>query len=146
MSLMDLLLNAPSAQDRYQQIAGLGDMASPYAGGNTPSELGSYTGGGKPIDWIEQALQATGHGLRWTDELAELMRRESGGDPHAYNDTPVASGEHAQGLFQTIPSTFAAHNVLHGQITDPVANAAAAIDYIWGRYGNPNGLPSSGGY
>ncbi len=113
--------------------------------GNPGTDTGSYGGG--PRGWVNEAIDITGVNQSWLKPLMQLMGRESGGDPNAYNDTPVASGQHAQGLFQTIPSTFQAYNEPGlGGINDPVANAVAAINYIVSRYGNPGNLPTSGGY
>jgi SLT domain-containing protein len=116
-----------------------------------PTSLSDLASGpvpkGKPRQWINKALDITNSPESWAAPLYDLMMRESGGDPRAYNDTAVASGEHAQGLFQTIPSTFQAHNKPGlGGINNPVSNAVAAIRYIMGRYGSPFNLPSSGGY
>lgn len=132
-------------------------QSRPESGGNLqaliPLLLGGGGGGGAapagggPNKWIARALNITNSPMAWQDELHALMMRESGGNPRAYNDTAVASGQHAQGLFQTIPSTFDAYNIDRlGGIYNPVANAVAAIRYIKSRYGNPMNLPSSGGY
>lgn len=146
MSLLEELVNGPSAAEQYLSMApmlGGGLQAGALGGGYGPTP----TTGGNPRAWVTEALDITNSPLSWRRPLMELMRRESGGDPNAYNDTPVASGEHAQGLFQTIPSTFEAHDLPRlGGINDPVSNAVAAIRYIIGRYGSPFNLPESGGY
>ena len=143
MSLLEELINGPSAADQYLSMAPMLGIG----GGLSPRNATSVPVSGKPADWIQQALQITNSPMKWQGPLFELMMRESGGDPNARNDTPVASGQHAQGLFQTIPSTFAAHDSPRlGGINDPVSNAVAAIRYITGRYGSPYNLPESGGY
>ena len=142
MSLLDMLLQEGGAQQDYAQIQSLGAISTPQM--STPG--GAPMSGG-PRGWISQALDITNSPDKWVNPLYDLMMRESGGDPNARNSTPVASGEHAQGLFQTIPSTFAAHDSPRlGGINDPVSNAVAAIRYIVGRYGSPYNLPASGGY
>src|SRR5256885_12620282 len=69
---------------------------------------------------------------------------EPGVMPAAINltDSNARAGHPSQGLFQTIPSTFAAHALPgHGNILNPVDNAAAAIGYIVGRYGTVFNVP-----
>lgn len=141
MSLIDMLLNEDSANQKYAMLQSL-------TGGTQLGSLNnSVSTKGGPRGWINEALDITNSPDKWADPLYDLMMRESGGDPNARNSTAVASGEHAQGLFQTIPSTFEAHNLPRlGGINDPVANAVAAIRYIIGRYGSPYNLPASGGY
>jgi SLT domain-containing protein len=97
-------------------------------------------------------MSLTGVNQSWLKPLMKLVQHESGGNPNARNDTPVASGQHAQGLLQTIPSTFDAYNMnrLGNDITDPVQNAVAAIRYIMSRYGHVRKTPlfteGGGGY
>lgn len=146
MSLLEELINGPSAADQYLSMASMFGPAR-SSGSPGPGVPQGASPAGRPAQWINEALQATGAPRSWADELYDLMMRESGGDPRAYNDTPVASGQHAQGLFQTIPTTFRANREQGlGGIYNPVANAAAAINYIMGRYGSPMNLPESGGY
>ena len=141
MSLLDMLIGQDDAQSNYAMLQSLGGISS-----NSQVPSGAPMSGG-PRGWISQALDITNSPSKWVNPLYDLMMRESGGDPNARNSTPVASGEHAQGLFQTIPSTFQAHDLPRlGGINDPVSNAVAAIRYIIGRYGSPYNLPSSGGY
>ncbi|HEX5345961.1 MAG TPA: transglycosylase SLT domain-containing protein, partial [Pseudonocardiaceae bacterium] len=114
-----------------------------------------FTGGGAVRDWIEQALKLTGTPESWAGPLSVLIGRESGGNPNAINrtDSNAAAGHPSQGLMQTIPSTFQAYHQpgTSWNITDPVANIAAGINYIKARYGdilhvqqaNPN-LPPKG--
>lgn len=114
-----------------------------------------FTGSGAVKDWIQQALGLTGTPQSWAGPLSVLIGRESGGNPHAINrtDSNAAAGHPSQGLMQTIPSTFNAYHQpgTSWNITDPVANIAAGINYIKARYGsifnvqqaNPN-LPPKG--
>ena len=117
----------------------------------TPSVGATPTSGGSLGDWVRTAMSATGVDPSWYQGLMRLAQYESGGNPMAYNETPVASGQHAQGLFQTIPSTFQAHSMPgYGDINNPIANAIAAIRYILGRYGSVYNTPlfteGGGGY
>jgi hypothetical protein len=61
------------------------------------------------------------------------MQTESGGNPDAINlwDSNAKAGHPSQGLMQVIPSTFARWHVTgtSGNILDPLANIAAAINY-----------------
>lgn len=114
-----------------------------------------FTGSGAVKDWIEQAIKLTGTPESWAGPLSVLIGRESGGNPNAINrtDSNAAAGHPSQGLMQTIPSTFNAYHQpgTSWNITDPVANIAAGINYIKARYGsifnvqqaNPN-LPPKG--
>lgn len=145
-----MLLDQGGPQADYAKLQSLTDMlggsrtnGSPNMGAMGPGDPSADS----PRGWVNEAMDITGVQDRWADELYQLMMRESGGDPRAVNDTAVASGEHAKGLFQTIPSTFQAHNKPGlGGIFNPVANAVAAMRYIQERYGNPGNLPTSGGY
>lgn len=113
-------------------------------GGGAMAATGALSGGtkGGNLDaWLTQALQITGHFS--PENLAALRGRamqESGGNPNAINnwDSNAKAGMPSQGLLQTIPSTFAAYRDpnVPGGITDPVANAVAAIRYMYGRYGH----------
>lgn len=99
---------------------------------------------GNLAQWINQALAATGHTGKYHDALAsglaKLISHESGGNPKAYNSTPVNNGangiEHAQGLMQTLPSTFNAYALPgYSNIYNPVANIIAGLRYALSRYG-----------
>jgi hypothetical protein len=68
------------------------------------------------------------------------MQTESGGNPNAINlwDSNAKAGHPSQGLLQVIPGTFAQYHVrgTSGNILDPLANVAAAINYAEHRYGS----------
>src|SRR5256885_1188221 len=108
-------------------------------------------GGGSAVNvpgnvqsWIAQAMALTHAPANWAGALATIAMHESGGNPAAINltDSNARAGHPSQGLFQTIPSTFAAHALPgHGNILNPVDNAAAAIGYIVGRYGTVFNVP-----
>jgi phage-related protein len=123
------------------------------------------TGGGavsgQLADWVRAAMTITGVGPDWFTPLTTLIMRESGGNPQAINlwDINAQNGIPSQGLMQTIPPTFAAHRDprLPNEITHPIANIVAGINYIRSRYGsifnvqqaNPSAPPmgyDSGGY
>ncbi len=118
------------------------------------SAVDSLSGGAAPgaaSDWVRSAMHLAGVGDDWFSGLMTLLSRESSFDPRAVNSTPVGN-EHATGIAQTLPSTFAAYALAgHGDIFSPVDNIAAAIRYIIDRYGyigrvqqaNPN-LPPAG--
>ena len=73
--------------------------------------------------------------------LEWLAFHESAYNPHAIAYEGVGN-ETACGLFQVLPTTFAAHE-LPGRtnIWNPVDNTVAAIRYIAGRYGTPQSIP-----
>ena len=95
--------------------------------------------GNSVVGWISQALKIAHAPAGWLGALETLVSKESGGNPNAFNPTSVG-GQHATGLFQTLPSTFAAYS-LGGSITNPVADAVAGIRYIMSRYGSPFNIP-----
>jgi SLT domain-containing protein len=125
--------------------AGIGQKLAAAAAGAL-----SGTGGNTPA-WIQAALSIAGGPASWLGPLETLVSRESGGNPLARNkQTAGISGEHAEGLFQTIPSTFAAYALPgHGDIWNPIDDAIAGIRYIravWGSPFNIPGLLGGGGY
>jgi SLT domain-containing protein len=104
-----------------------------------------FPGGDLGDDGLEAIMQAAtslaGVSSDWIDGLRWIAQHESGGDPYAVNPQEVGNGEHASGLMQTIPSTFAAYRShdLPNDIFNPLANAVAAIRYIKDTYdGNIN--------
>ncbi len=90
---------------------------------------------------LEMAVADTGVSRSWVPWLLLLVRYESGGNPSA--QSPVAvDGEHASGLLQMLPSTFASYALRsHNNIWSPVSNAIAAIRYIQANYGVPWNIP-----
>ncbi|KYC67170.1 phage tail tape measure protein [Heyndrickxia coagulans] len=102
---------------------------------------GGSGGSGNATSWLTAALGATGTPLSWLPGLQKLVNAESGGNPNAVNPITVL-GQHATGLLQMLPSTFAAHAMKgFGNILNPVHNAIAAIRYIKGRYGSVYNTP-----
>ena len=96
---------------------------------------------GEAIRAIRVALRITRKPYTWMHSLEWLAFRESTYNPHAVAYEGVGN-QTAQGLFQVLPTTFAAHS-LPGlrNIWNPVDNAVAAIRYIAGRYGTPQAIP-----
>ncbi|WP_368488433.1 phage tail tape measure protein [Clostridium sp. BJN0013] len=103
---------------------------------------------GQISQWLTAALGITGTPMSWLPGLIQLVKRESGSNPLAYNSISVG-GEHATGLMQMLRSTFT-ENMMPGlnDILNPIANAASAIRYIKKRYGNVMNIPNlfSGNY
>ncbi|POX36085.1 hypothetical protein C3486_35415 [Streptomyces sp. Ru73] len=93
-----------------------------------------------PEGWIRACLRVTGSPDHWYTGLWTIARRESGFDPRAFNgwDANAAAGEPSRGLFQTTWPTFRAHHQsgTSWDINDPVANCAAAVNYIKAQYGD----------
>lgn len=105
---------------------------------------------GNALAWLTTALKLTGHYSQANlNALYGRMMQESGGNPRAINltDSNAAAGHPSKGLLQTIESTFAAYRLksLPNDIWNPIANAAAAIRYMYAVYGHIVG-PSSTGY
>lgn len=74
----------------------------------------------------------------WEDALIRQIQTESGGNPKADNPTDGngrGGQQHVSGLLQFLPSTFNAHNISGGAYLDPIAQIAAALDYVNSRYG-----------
>jgi SLT domain-containing protein len=97
--------------------------------------------GGNVVSWLTQAIHDTGVPMSWMPALQRIVQLESGGNPRAVNPIGVM-GEHAEGLMQTLPSTFAQFATVAGGIFNPVANAVAAIRYITATYGSPFNIPN----
>ena len=104
---------------------------------------GAMGGGGVSGDlasWIKLGMGIAGVDASWFGPLSTLIMRESGGNPNAINlwDSNAQAGHPSQGLMQTIPGTFAAYRDarLPNEITNPVANIVAGINYIKARYGS----------
>ena len=101
---------------------------------------------------IDQALTINGVPndptlrARWQDLYQHMARHESGLDPNAVNNSDSnatgvlrSDGGHAnssRGMWQCIPSTFAAYHMggTSTSIYDPVASAAASMNYVMHRY------------
>lgn len=111
---------------------------------NWIGDISSMAGGmsGNISGWLTAALGITGTPMSWLPGLLQLVRRESGGNPFAYNGISVG-GEHATGLLQMLRSTFT-ENMFPGlgDIMNPIANAASAIRYIKKRYGSVMNIPN----
>lgn len=103
---------------------------------------------GQISGWLTAGLGITGTPMSWLPGLIQLVKRESGGNPMAYNGISVG-GEHATGLMQMLGSTFRSY-ALPGlnNILNPIANVASAIRYIKATYGNVMSIPNlfSGNY
>lgn len=69
----------------------------------------------------------------WEEDILGQIQLESGGDPtvNNLNDSDGKGGtQQVFGLGQFHPQTFAAHNITNGDISDPVAQIYAMIDYL----------------
>jgi Transglycosylase SLT domain len=113
-----------------------------------------YSRGGDIHAWIVQACQSAGlpASSGWVNGFVTLCQRESGYNPNAVNTTdsnawgPIVGDGNPQhcsrGTAQCIPDTFALYHVggMSAAIYDPVANIAAASQYVRDRYGvSPDG-------
>jgi phage-related protein len=126
-------------------LAGYG--VPPSGVGILPGAAGGLGAGGDVIQWLKMAMSDTFAPAGWLPALETLVGKESGGSPTAVNPITV-NGEHASGLFQTLPSTYAAYATVPGGIFNPVSDAVAGIRYIMARYGSPYNIPGlmSGNY
>lgn len=116
-------------------------------GGAAKSLWDTLFGGGGKVSgtvgsWIAQALKIAGMPASWAGLMGTLVSKESGGNPKAVNPQPVADGEHAEGIAQTIPSTFAAYRMAgHRNIWNPVDDLIASVRYIAAVWGSPGNIP-----
>jgi len=151
-------INTPKMPKGLGLIGRIGQAALNKAAGAANSKLQStmgamgggggqmlsqaWHGGGSLSGWLDQAMRLTGvHGGLWKQMLVRQAIRESSGNPNpgTIADINSAQGNPSEGLLQTTGSTFRA-NMLpgHGNILNPVDNAAAAIRYMIGTYGGGN--------
>jgi hypothetical protein len=110
-------------------------------GAITSTLFGGGKGGSGQVDqWIAAAIAITGAPASWLPGLHTLVMRESGGNPNSINLTDINAqhGDPSRGLAQTIGATFARYHQAgtSSNIFDPVANVAAAINYIRAVYGD----------
>lgn len=127
--------------DAFGSVLGAA-MRQMQSGYNKYAQTAFAGASGSVIGWLTAALKADGAPLSWLPALAWLTNAESSGNPDAVDPIPVM-GEHATGLLQTLPSTFAFYENpnVPGGILNPIANAAAAIRYIEAAYGSPLRIP-----
>jgi TP901 family phage tail tape measure protein len=120
-------------------LAGLGGKLLSILG------IGGKGAAANVAGWLEAALAVTGKPQSWLDPLEILVGKESGGNPSAYNPISVM-GEHATGLLQMLPTTFAANELPgFGNILNPLDNAISSIRYISAQYGSPMNIPGISG-
>lgn len=110
-----------------------------------------FHGPGNIGKWISAAENITHTPANWGPAIARRIQFESGGNPNAQNNTDINArrGQNARGLMQVIPATFARYHQAgtSSNIFDPVANIAAALNYIKARYGSIFRIdPPRGGY
>ncbi|MFB5192755.1 transglycosylase SLT domain-containing protein [Alicyclobacillus fastidiosus] len=116
-----------------------------FGGGNgvtsTPVKLS-----GTVTSWIKDAMKDAGvSGSAWLNTLEHLVSAESGGNPNAVNSQTV-DGQHATGIAQMLPSTFAEYmKAGMNNILNPIDNLTASIRYILTRYGSPHNLVAKTG-
>lgn len=93
---------------------------------------------------LAQALAITNTPASWLPALETMVMKESGGNASAVDPISVG-GQHATGLLQELPSTFAMYAMPgHGNILNPLDNAIASIDYIKAAYGSPAAITGIG--
>lgn len=109
--------------------------SSGFGAGTALGNVGSST----MAKWIAQASKFANIPANWVPGMEYIMQHESGGNPNAQNNTDInaRNGIPSQGLMQLIPPVFRKYHAAgtSGNIKDPVANVAAAANYIHGRYG-----------
>ena len=146
-ALSERAMNARRAG--FEQKLNEAIAASGGAMGADPTGAGGVAPKGQVRSWLAQALRITGHySPANLNALYGRAMQESGGNPSAVNnwDSNAKAGYPSRGLLQTIPQTFNAYRdpSVPGGITDPVANAVAAIRYMFARYGHIVGANGRG--
>src|SRR6185437_669098 len=88
---------------------------------------------------VRQALAMEGLSPTLLRNVLYQMMTESGGNPNAINNTDInaRNGQNSRGLMQVIPATFASYHWpgTSGNIYNPLANIAAALNYARHVYG-----------
>lgn len=134
---------------QWGPVYGIGMPPSPPTGGSAAVENPQQV----QRD-ISQALEIDvpyGIPRSWAPYIFEVVGHESGGNKNDVNPQAVEYSpgvyEHAEGIMQTMPSTFAEYAVPgHTDIWNPVDNIAAAMRYILSTYKSPlsiNGIGNS---
>ena len=114
-----------------------------------PADFAGAFGSGGTSQWAglaATALAMAGLSASQLPKFLALMAAESGGNPLAVNnyDSNAKAGTPSKGLMQVIDPTFQAYHVpgTSSNIFDPLANMAAAANYIKHVYGgNVPGSP-----
>lgn len=113
--------------------------------GVASGSVGPVNTSGSLVSWIKQAIQLTGVSPNWLNPLEVIIQNESSDNPMAINltDSNWQAGDPSRGLMQTIMTTFLAYHQkgTSSNIYDPVANIAAGINYILGRYSSIWNVP-----
>lgn len=124
-----------------------GGSNTPVIAPDAPGTPSGYSAR-SPQAWeplIFQAMDLVGMDHSKAAAVESLMAAESGGDPNAINnyDSNAQNGTPSEGLMQVIQPTFDANHVdgTSTNLYDPLANIAAALQYINNQYGGV--IPSS---
>ena len=149
-SMQQMVQTQGGGQEALASLRQVLSMAQ-QSGAGSP---GGYSVSGGAEQWrpvVRKVLQerAAVYGIKnltaWENALVQQIQTESGGNPNSQNlnDTNGRGGtQQVFGLGNFLPSTFAAHNVTGGDITDGVANIYAMIDYVAQKYGmDASGAP-----
>jgi phage-related protein len=133
-SLVDITKLPAKALSALGSVASkLGGFFAKLFGGGGGSGVSRWTG------VVMQALALNHLPMSLAGQVLRQMSTESGGNPNAINLTDINAqmGDPSRGLLQTIGSTFAAFHIpgTSGNIYDPLANVAAAINYAAHTYG-----------
>jgi hypothetical protein len=133
-SLVDITKLPAKALSALGSVASkLGGFFSKLFGGGSGSGVQQWAG------TVMQALALNRLPFSLLGNVLHQMQTESGGNAAAINLTDINAqmGDPSRGLMQVIGSTFAAFHVpgTSGNIYDPLANIAAAINYAAHVYG-----------
>lgn len=96
------------------------------------------------VGQIKQAMSMLNIPMSYLPGLETIANKESGGSTSVKNlwDSNAQAGHPSEGLFQMIPSTFAANAVSgHNNIDNGLDNALSAIRYMISQYGSISNVP-----
>lgn len=140
------------SSDEAQKVVKAGDQLYSVAEKRQQTEASSQKFEGQVPEGsrrqlIEQALKIAG--VPATDAnlaaINTIVQKESGWNPNAVNDWDInaKNGTPSKGLMQTIGPTFAQYRdkSLPNDMTDPLANLVAGINYATSRYGSLQNVP-----
>lgn len=139
------------AADPLKSLAQSAMQAASNAWNAASTGISNIATSAQVAGWITAGLTAAGKPLSWLPQMETIAHYESSGNPNA--NQGLSGSANALGLFQTIQATFNAYvpALLRALgVFNPIADTAAAANYIASRYGDPGHTPglislSSGG-
>lgn len=143
--LVDMTKNATAKAVADAVASAQAAQAAAGAFSTTPTNLNFGRMSGQIGSWIGSASHFVNLPASWVRGIRYIMGRESGFNPRAINNTDINArrGDPSRGLMQTTGSTFKSNHAAgtSWDIYDPIANIAAAVNYIHRKYGSVYNTP-----